>query len=32
VIETGDHVIIFLPNKRLVREAEKLFEVRATFF
>ncbi|MFO1179613.1 MAG: Trk system potassium transporter TrkA [Ottowia sp.] len=32
VIETGDHVIIFLPNKRLVREAEKLFEVRTTFF
>lgn len=31
VIETDDHVIIFLPNKRLVREVEKLFQVRATF-
>lgn len=32
VIEEGDHVIIFLPHKRMVREAEKLFQVRATFF
>jgi len=32
VIESGDHVIIFLPHKRLVRQAEKLFQVRATFF
>ncbi|HMN21757.1 MAG TPA: Trk system potassium transporter TrkA [Ottowia sp.] len=32
VIEEGDHVIIFLPHKRMVRQAEKLFEVRATFF
>ena len=31
VIETGDHVIIFLPHKRMVREVEKLFQVRATF-
>ena len=31
VIETDDHVIIFLPHKRLVREVEKLFQVRATF-
>ena len=31
VIETDDHVIIFLPNKRVVREVEKLFQVRATF-
>ena len=31
VIEADDHVIIFLPNKRMVREVEKLFQVRATF-
>ncbi|MFO1266874.1 MAG: Trk system potassium transporter TrkA [Rubrivivax sp.] len=27
-----DHVIIFVPNKRVVREVEKLFQVSATFF
>ncbi|GAA4427622.1 Trk system potassium transporter TrkA [Acidovorax lacteus] len=32
VIETDDHVVFFLPNKRLVREVEKLFRVSATFF
>ena len=32
VIESDDHVIIFLPHKRLVHQAEKLFQVRATFF
>jgi trk system potassium uptake protein TrkA len=32
VIEADDHVIIFIPNKRLVREVEKLFQVSATFF
>ncbi|MDO5625757.1 MAG: Trk system potassium transporter TrkA [Pseudomonadota bacterium] len=32
VIETDDHVIIFLPHKRMVRQVEKLFQVRATFF
>lgn len=32
LIESGDHVIIFLTHKRLVREVEKLFQVRATFF
>ena len=32
LIEDGDHVIIFIPNKRLVREVEKLFQVSATFF
>ena len=32
VIEDGDHVIIFIPHKRLVREVEKLFQVGATFF
>jgi trk system potassium uptake protein TrkA len=25
-------VVFFLPNKRLVREVEKLFRVSATFF
>src|SRR5690606_3141287 len=28
VIDTDDHVIIFLPHKRMVREVEKLFQVR----
>jgi trk system potassium uptake protein TrkA len=32
VIETDDHIVIFIPNKRLVREVEKLFQVTATFF
>lgn len=32
VIESGDHVIVFLPRKRMVREVEKLFQVSATFF
>lgn len=32
VIERNDHVVFFLPNKRLVREVEKLFRVSATFF
>jgi trk system potassium uptake protein TrkA len=32
VIETDDHVIIFIPDKRSVREVEKLFQVSATFF
>ncbi len=32
LIEADDHVVIFIPNKRLVREVEKLFQVSATFF
>ena len=32
VVQTDDHVLIFIPNKRLVREVEKLFQVGATFF
>jgi trk system potassium uptake protein TrkA len=32
VIQSGDHVVFFLPNKRLVREVEKEFRVSATFF
>ena len=32
VIESNDHVVFFLPNKRLVRDVEKLFRVGATFF
>ena len=32
VIEEGDRVVVFLPRKRLVRDIEKLFSVRATFF
>ncbi len=31
VIESDDHVIVFLPRKRMVREVEKLFQVGATF-
>ena len=32
VIEEDDHVIVFLPNKRMVREVERLFQVGATYF
>jgi trk system potassium uptake protein TrkA len=32
VILPNDHVIVFVPRKRLVREVEKLFQVSATFF
>ncbi len=32
LIETDDHIIIFIPHKRMVREVEKLFQVSATFF
>ena len=32
VIQSGDHVIIFVPRKRMVRQVEKLFQVSATFF
>jgi trk system potassium uptake protein len=31
-ILTGDHVVIFMPRKKMVREVEKLFQVSATFF
>lgn len=32
VIQSNDHVILFLPSKRLIRDVEKLFKVSATFF
>ncbi|WP_425261789.1 Trk system potassium transporter TrkA [Rubrivivax sp. RP6-9] len=32
VILPNDHVIVFVPRKRMVREVEKLFQVSATFF
>ncbi|ODS90500.1 MAG: Trk system potassium transport protein TrkA [Comamonas sp. SCN 65-56] len=32
VLESNDHVVFFLPRKRLVKEVEALFRVRATFF
>ena len=32
VIQRDDHVIVFVPRKRMVREVEKLFQVSATFF
>jgi trk system potassium uptake protein TrkA len=31
VIESDDHLVIFIPQKRQVREVEKLFQVSATF-
>jgi trk system potassium uptake protein len=31
VIQADDHVIVFVPRKRMVREVEKLFQVSATF-
>ncbi|HEX6363785.1 MAG TPA: NAD-binding protein, partial [Albitalea sp.] len=32
VIERDDHVVLFVPHKRMVREVERLFQVAATFF
>ena len=32
VIQSNDHVIVFLPRKRMVRDVERLFQVGATFF
>ncbi|CAK7054896.1 Trk system potassium transporter TrkA [Saezia sanguinis] len=31
VIENNDHIVLFLPSKRLIRDVEKLFKVGATF-
>ena len=31
VIESDDHVIVFVPHKRMVLDVEKLFQVGATF-
>jgi trk system potassium uptake protein TrkA len=31
VIQSLDHVVIFVPRKRMVREVERLFQVSATF-
>ena len=31
LVQPNDHVIIFVPRKRMVREIEKLFQVSATF-
>jgi trk system potassium uptake protein TrkA len=31
VVESGDHVIMFLVDKRKIREVEKLFQVGVTF-
>ena len=32
VIETGDHVVVFLTQKRMIPKIEKLFEVWVGFF
>jgi trk system potassium uptake protein TrkA len=32
LIETDDHVVVFVPHKRMVREVERLFQVSAMFF
>jgi trk system potassium uptake protein TrkA len=32
VIENNDHVIMFVPHKRLIRDVEKAFRVSAAFF
>ncbi|MEJ7931032.1 Trk system potassium transporter TrkA [Ramlibacter sp. AN1015] len=32
VIETDDHLVLFIPSKRQVREVERMFQVSATFF
>ena len=31
-VKADDHVVIFIPSKRLVREVEKMFQVTAAFF
>lgn len=31
VVQTDDHLVIFIPGKRLVRDVERLFQVSATF-
>ena len=31
VVQPNDHVIVFVPRKRMVREVERLFQVSATF-
>ena len=31
VIEPDDHLIVFIPSKKMVREVERLFQVSATF-
>jgi trk system potassium uptake protein TrkA len=31
-ILTDDHVIVFVPRKRMLRQVEKLFQVGVTFF
>jgi trk system potassium uptake protein TrkA len=31
VVQPHDHVIVFVPRKRMVRQVEKLFQVSATF-
>ena len=31
IVQPGDHVIVFVPSKALVRKVEKLFQVSATF-
>ena len=32
MIEAEDHVILFLTNKRYIKEVERLFQVGFTFF
>ena len=32
VIAADDHVIVFVPHKRMIRDIERLFQVSATFF
>ena len=31
VVQSLDHVIVFVPRKRMLREVERLFQVSATF-
>ena len=32
VIQPGDHVLLFVPHRRLIPAVEKLFRVKPTFF
>ena len=31
LIESGDHVVLFLSNKRSIKDVERLFQVGVTF-
>ncbi len=32
LVQDGDHLVVFMPHRRMVRQVERLFQVSATFF